>query len=477
MTIQELGATMKQKYPQYQDIPDDELGNRVLAKYPEYQNRISRPETPQDTRGTGEKVLSGIASVTGGKKLAQAAGQLLAGDQSESLATQNSQIVETLITQAKKYPMGHPRRTELLKKANETARQYSAVADEHLASLPTEKEVAGSAAKLGLTAATLGTSGLASGIKGGVGLVSRVAEGGLIGATFQALSNVESGEKAIQGNVAVAGAIGGALPLVGAGLRKIKESFRPVGEKIQYSLIKPTQADIKDGFNVSNLRKHGIGGDLKTMLTQTKSKLDDFSQQLKQKISSRPEATIDLNEVVGDTSKRLLGGGGAKFGDRLATRRALEGLASEVEDYSGNGLVDLIEAQSVKQDAGQKGAWLYKMIDPDSNARETVYNTFYKILKEKIEKTAPAGVKGINKDISELIPIIHAIIRRIPVAERNNALSLGDLILGGFTSVNPSSALLFLTNRLMKSGQFGKFLTGIESKPATTAIGKRIFGN
>src|SRR3990167_9155915 len=190
MTIQELGATMKQKYPQYQDIPDDELGNRILAKYPEYQNRISRPEAPQDTRGTGEKVLSGIASITGGKKMAEAAGQLLAGDQSESLATQNSQIVETLITQAKKYPVGHPRRTELLKQANQTAQQYTAVADEHLSSLPTEKEVAGSAVKLATTIGTLGLGPATAASAGG-----RILE---TGAKLSGLSAISGGATAFE---------------------------------------------------------------------------------------------------------------------------------------------------------------------------------------------------------------------------------------------------------------------------------------
>ena len=85
-------------------------------------------------------------------------------------------------------------------------------------------------------------------------------------------------------------------------------------------------------------------------------------------------------------------------------------------------------------------------------------------------------MKEINKQLSDLIPISHAIIRRIPVAERQNVLSLTDIISGGFAIGNPKAMGLFALNRLTKSGSFAKLLTQIETKPAKTAIGQRVFG-
>lgn len=41
MTLEELGAKVKAKYPEYGGIDDRELGQRIAAKYPEYQSQIT----------------------------------------------------------------------------------------------------------------------------------------------------------------------------------------------------------------------------------------------------------------------------------------------------------------------------------------------------------------------------------------------------------------------------------------------------
>ena len=40
---QEFAASIKAKYPQYAEIPDDELVTRILDKHPVYRDRISQP--------------------------------------------------------------------------------------------------------------------------------------------------------------------------------------------------------------------------------------------------------------------------------------------------------------------------------------------------------------------------------------------------------------------------------------------------
>jgi len=49
LTIQEFGATIKQKYPQYSGISDYEIGQKTLAKYPQYGEKVVKtfdvPET------------------------------------------------------------------------------------------------------------------------------------------------------------------------------------------------------------------------------------------------------------------------------------------------------------------------------------------------------------------------------------------------------------------------------------------------
>jgi hypothetical protein len=47
-TLEQFGQSIKEKYPQYADIPDAELGSKMLAKYPQYSDMVdassSRPQ-------------------------------------------------------------------------------------------------------------------------------------------------------------------------------------------------------------------------------------------------------------------------------------------------------------------------------------------------------------------------------------------------------------------------------------------------
>jgi len=136
---------------------------------------------------------------------------------------------------------------------------------------------------------------------------------------------------------------------------------------------------------------------------------------------------------------------------------ALQQLQDEVLSVGGD--VSIPEAQIVKQSAGKLGAWTYGKPDPESSATEAVYNSFYRNLKTAIEKNSPDGVKEINQQISKLIPVQNALIRRMPVAERNAALSLTDIISMSAGTIHPSAFGLTLINRFAKSGMAGNLLS------------------
>jgi hypothetical protein len=320
---------------------------------------------------------------------------------------------------------------------------------------PTLTQTLGATGKLGLTVGTLGTGAIPATLAG------RVLQGGVLGASFQALDNISKGEDVTKG-LKVAGAIGGAIPVVGTALTRGLGKFAGnVAKKIEMSLVKPTKVDIEDGFSITNLQKYGITGNLTKKAEKVEQKLSELTQQLRGKIS-RSDAVIDLNDVANKTAKAIIQDKGKSFGNLAGIQRTIKNLSDEIELYSKNGLVDLTEAQVVKQAAGKKGAWVYGFVEPDAKATEMVYSKFYRILKEEIEKKAPTGVKEINQQIKELIPISHAIIRRIPVAERNNTLSLTDIISGGFAIGNPKAIGLFALNRALKSGAVANLLAQTE---------------
>lgn len=254
--------------------------------------------------------------------------------------------------------------------------------------------------------------------------------------------------------------ISAAFPVLGELSRTV---FKTGTEKLAKSIqkrgvIKPLAKDIEDGFKIDNVFKYNLGGNLDDVFTKSTQKINGLARELGENLRSS-NAAVNLNTVLDQTRKSLVGGKAGNFGNINATKRVLQQLQGEVYETAGkNGLVDLVDATTVKQGAGRKGAWTFGSSDPDSSAIEKVYTTFYRHLKEAIEKSAPKEVATINKQLSELIPIQNAVLRRIPVAERQNILNLSDNM-GLFSSfLNPFALAGIGMNKLTKSGKFANFL-------------------
>lgn len=74
-TIEEFGAKVKTKYPQYASYTDKEIGQRMLERYPQYQNRVvvSREEAPFTERIAD--IFTRRANKVGEAQTRQATGQ------------------------------------------------------------------------------------------------------------------------------------------------------------------------------------------------------------------------------------------------------------------------------------------------------------------------------------------------------------------------------------------------------------------
>lgn len=263
----------------------------------------------------------------------------------------------------------------------------------------------------------------------------------------------------------VGGATAGAVSTFGQLLSK-------AGDKITNSVIKPSQADIKDGFSVETVKKYGLQGSLQTTLQKTESTMDDLTAQLNQKLQSS-NTPVNVADVYKKTQERLLRDKMTTFGSNTSMQNALKALQAELDDVATDGMVPLTDAQLVKRAAGHYGAWSFGNTDPDATARQKVFNVFYNEMKKAIEDASPEGVREINKQLSELIPVMNAVIRRIPVAERNNLLSLGDIVGLASSVIDPRALGGFALNLASKSGQAGAAIgrTGNAIQRATPALG------
>jgi hypothetical protein len=241
----------------------------------------------------------------------------------------------------------------------------------------------------------------------------------------------------------------GTATLAGKGLEA-------TGQKIQQSVIRPSIKDVQDGFKIENVSKYDVGGSLPETIAKTHTKMNELSQQLAEKLKGT-DIKINLSETMQKTAERLASNKAASFGDNAALDRVLEQIADEATRVGGDA-IDLIQATNVKRGAGNKGAWAYNRPEPDASAIERAYTEFYNVIKGQIEAAAPPGVKEINKQLSELIPIQNAALRRLPVEQRNNVFSLTDSI-GFLTAVfDPKALLLVGASKAARSGKVGNAL-------------------
>ena len=274
--------------------------------------------------------------------------------------------------------------------------------------------------------------------------IPAIVRGALGGASVAGIAGSSQGDTSQQRmQNAATGAVAGAA--TGGALAFGGKLFGAVGDKIMTSVIRPTARDIADGFSLDTIKKFDLGGSLNSTYTKTQAMLGQLSSQLRDKLS-QSKATIDLSKVVEQTELELSTATGKLkgFGANKKIASALDNLKQEV-DVVGNNL-SIPDAQIVKQASGAFGAWQYGRPDPDSKASEVVFNAFYNKLKTAIENASPKGVKEINQQISKLIPINNALICRMPVADRNYALSLGDLVTLAASVSHPGGLALFGLN-------------------------------
>lgn len=321
----------------------------------------------------------------------------------------------------------------------------------------------------------------------GLGLVGRMGvEAGLAG------GQTAIKEGGITDEVKTSAIIGAAFPALGVGLKATKgllgKGLVAGGEKIQLTKIRPNNADIGDGFRIENIKKYDLGGSLEQTFTKTQNKLNLLSNQLRNELKKSQEywakedkIPVNLNEIYQRTAEKLDITKAKQFGDIGAiANKGLSHLKNEIDlATGGTGKIDILSAQLVKQGAGKKGAWQYGMVDENAQAIEKTYTAFYRELKEELENLGSPKIKAINKQISELIPIQNAIIRRLPIEQRNNVISLTDSIALYGSILDPKALALLGAQKLSKSGRFANILIkageAIKKEPISK-LGQRFMG-
>lgn len=505
-TVSELGQQLKTERPDlFGTYSDEEVGNKMLERKPELAKYVVEPEKKS---GFIANLLKGMANTP--LRLLAGPAQLLTG-----LKTVDN-------PNADKYGIG--------KEGEWEGSQVNAGMDlpffgniqpigyDQNGKMKTPsgiaKDVLGSAMEMGSYAlGGFGATGLAEGM--GKTAIKELAlqgakEGALVGG-MGSLGSTMQDENATAGDMlknTVMGAglgagMGLAFPLASAGAVKssevggsaLKKVFNKVrnqsfagekiipgvdkatgnilekaGKKIQETVIKPSKKDIQGGFRIDNVEKYDLGGNLQTSFEKTQQRLNEYTAQLKKLIDEGGDAqVVNLGKLVDDLDAKYQNKGLSGLGSQRETANTIESIKKELDSIKPNWReenITLSDAIQAKRAVGSFTAFLHDPIKAGTSATEDVWNDFYMLLKNETERVAPPGLREVNKAISEIIPIQQAIIRRIPVADRNNVLGLADILGGVGMFANPASILLPLMNRLLKSGTFADILMKLGKKYA-----------
>lgn len=294
MTIEQFGQQIKSKYPQYKDIPDNELGQKMLTKYPQYQNIITTAEPKKiDTFLSGHSILKGINDLIGTTGLAKGATQAIFLN-----FTKEGKDIQRMLDEGKITP-----------------EEYDSIIGGGLA---TPKEVIGSAVK---TATTIG--GLGTPAKTAVG---RIATGTAIGAGYGLGEGIEKKEtiggvvKEVGKGALIGTITSGVLDGMGALLKKISGSkiIQTKSGNVYNKELQPKTKDlaneISKGFKtfgqdvasvVDDNGKPVYIGTYDTLLNKAKNEISTKGSQLEQIIKDVPNVKITKNQIANDIIEKM----------------------------------------------------------------------------------------------------------------------------------------------------------------------------
>jgi hypothetical protein len=234
MTLGELGAKIKQKYPQYQNVPDEELAKQIIEKYPVYKQYITEtPTTTQTTASAAQQYRPKgvLEKVTGG---ATKAGKFL------GMKPFGKGIALTLMRIPGLRRVIAPEVAKLEEKISkgsatpEELKAYSEIfgGPEVGGMAPTGRQIIGSALQTGLLAT-------APAVPTGTTLGSRVGIGAGIGAVSGLARGLEAEKELTPTELAKTTTIGGAVGAVtSAILYGIEKGLQKLGQRLYQSIVR-----------------------------------------------------------------------------------------------------------------------------------------------------------------------------------------------------------------------------------------------
>lgn len=305
----------------------------------------------------------------------------------------------------------------------------------------------------------------------GVGILDMLVSAGLEGASA---TTVDAAQRGTTDN---AGKMFGLTAGFNVGTSAGLKALGWLGQRVENALIKGSAADFKHGYNPINIFKYKLGGSLSQTYDKADQKIGELGRELRAALKATPASgpvpEVDVLGALAETAQDLMKQPAKTFGANANIERAVNQLLEDplFQTVAKTGKVDPATANEIKQAVGDLGAWLHDPSgrvyrDPESKGMEIVANALYTKLRTAIEAKAVGPVAAINKQLSDILPIRQAIIRRMPVEQRANVLNLGDLI-----GLSTGTWGIALANRVLRSGQAAQAMVNTAERAGPIAAG------
>lgn len=410
MTIEQFGQTIKQKYPQYQDLPDADLGQKMLTKYPEYQDMVKADSPATDTFLEGHPVLKGISDLVGTTGLAKGIAQGIF-----LKFTPEGKNLLGLVSQ------GQLKQEDVEKVIGKTA---------------TTKEILGSAVQ---TATTIATAGI--GAAKAPGVIGKVAEtgvklGGLsaLSSGAQAFGEGKSPEEiakatAISGGVGAV--LGGGATLIGKGIGGLGNAItEALPKRLVQSAIGQSKKELMAGKDISEFfLEKGRIGTAEQLIKESQDAVHDLGGQITNLLKSAPKtARILKNEVSSVVAGKI-----NKEGGKIVSKEINDivgQLAPQAKGLLTKQSLSLPEANQLRQaldkTLGDRG-----FLTSQLPFNKEVLRSFTNALREKVKTLAPKGNREVFTELSKEITLRDSLIGKYSGQAKNQVVNAFDLILAG----------------------------------------------
>lgn len=242
------------------------------------------------------------------------------------------------------------------------------------------KEAVGTGVKLGLTAGTLGTGGIARTLSG------RAIESGITGGAYQAANNLEK-NKPIGENVGLTSAVSAAVPYAGEGLGMAWNGLTKVLPKSLIKAYFPATKDISE--HVLENTKLGF---TKTMLENARNNVKELSGKIQSYLETHHGADVgNGSQAIQDTLGAFPNSGYTTDKIVKTVKNLVPGEAKLV-DKVVSGVATIPEKNVLRMALDKSVESVYTKLGGVNPAKKELGATFAGFLRDEVKSIAKATV-------------------------------------------------------------------------------------